>query len=127
MAFAITSLRALPVWDKWITFCAQSMGPCVDTYDFALIRMRQSEITFLVKANIVSSTQKTLELDIEAVTNRLGVPQSCLSKTEEGYSVSKATPIQAARLMDVIFRQYMGIRPHIGEGDDYALGVDWEA
>ena len=29
--------------------------------------------------------------------------------------------------MDVIFRQYMGIRPHTGEGDDYAFGAEWEA
>ena len=127
MAFAITSLRALPVWDKWITFCAQGMGPRVDTYHFASIRMRQGEITFLVETNTLAWTQKTLELDIKAVTNRSGVPESCLSKTEAGYSVSKATPIQAARLMDVIFRQYMGIRPHTGEGDDYAFGAEWEA
>ena len=127
MAFAITSLRALPVWDKWVTFCAQGMGPRVDTYYFASIRMRQGEITLLEEANTLASTQKPLELDIKSVTNRLGVPKSCLSKTEAGYSVSKATPNQAARLMDVIFRQYMGIRPHTGEGDDYALGVEWEA
>ena len=44
---------------------------------------------------------------------------------EAGYSVGKATPIQAARIMDVIFRQYMGIRPHTGEGDGYAIGAEW--
>jgi hypothetical protein len=125
MADAIMRLQALPQWDKWITFCAQGMGPRVDTYHFASIRMRQGEITFMVQTNTLAWTEKTLELDIQAVTKRAGVPESCLSKTEAGYSVGKATPIQAARIMDVIFRQYMGIRPHTGERDDYAIGAEW--
>ena len=66
-----------------------------------------------------------LELDIQMVTKRAGVPESCLSKTESGYSVAKAMPDQAARIMDVIFRQYLDIRPHTGEGDDYAIGAEW--
>jgi hypothetical protein len=56
---------------------------------------------------------------LQNVTKQAGVPESSLVKTEGGYSVAKATPIQAARVMDVIFRQYLGIRPHTGEGDDY--------
>jgi hypothetical protein len=124
MADTIKRLRALPEWDNWITFCAQGMGPRVDTYHFASIRMRQGEITFRVQTNTLAWTEKTLEVDIP-VTKRAGVPESCLSKTGTGYSVGKATPIQAARIMDVIFRQYMGIGPHTGEGDDYAIGAEW--
>ena len=101
------------------------MGPRVDTYHFAAIRMRQGEIKFMVQTNTLAWTEKTLEVDIQAVTKRAGVPESCLSKSEAGYSLGKATPIQAARIMDVIFRQYMGIRPHTGEGDGYAIGAEW--
>ncbi len=125
MADAIKRLRALPEWDKWITFHAQGMGGRVDSYHFAAIRMRKDEIKFMVQTNTLAWIEKTLEIDIQAVTKRAGVPESCLSKSEAGYSVGKATPIQAARIMDVIFRQYMGIRPHTGEGDGYAIGAEW--
>ena len=64
-------------------------------------------------------------MDIQKVTKQAGVPESCLSKTEGGYSVAKASPIQAAHVMDVIFRQYLGIRPHAGGGNDYAIGAEW--
>lgn len=125
MADAIKCLRALPKWDKWITFCAQGMGSRVDTYHFAGIKMRQGEIKFMVQTNTLAWAEKTLELDIPMVTKRANVPESCLTKSEAGYSLAQATPIQAARIMDVIFRQYMGIRPHTGEGDGYAIGAEW--
>lgn len=114
MADAIKRLRALPSWERWITFRAQGMGGRVDSYQFAAIRMRQGEIAF----------EKRLDVDVQKVTKVAGVPESCLSKTEDGYSVAKATPIQAARIMDVIFRQYLGIRPHTGQGDEYAIGAE---
>jgi hypothetical protein len=125
MADAIKRLRALPEWDNWITFHAQGMGGRVDSYHFAAIRMRQGDITFMLQTSTLAWTERKLDVDIQAVTKRAGVPESCLSKTERGYSVAKATPIQAARIMDVIFRQYLGIRPRTGEGDDYAIGAEW--
>jgi len=125
MADAIKRLRALPEWDKWITFNAQGMGGRVDSYHFAAIRMRRGEIKFMVQTNTLAWVEKQVELDIPAVTKRAGVPDSCLSKKGDAYFVSEATPIQAARIMDIIFRQYMGIRPHTGEGDGYAVGAEW--
>lgn len=115
MADAIRRLRALPKWDRWITFHAQGMGAREDTYHFAAIRMRPGEIAF----------ENPVELDIQLVTKRVGVPESLLSRTQAGYSIANATPIQAARIMDEIFRQYLGIRPHKGEVDDYAIGAEW--
>jgi hypothetical protein len=115
MADAIERLRTLAEWDKWITFHAQGMGGRVDSYHFAAIRMRQGEIAF----------ENPLDVDMQTVTKQAGVPESCLSKTEGGYSVAKATPMEAARVLDVIFRQYLGVRPHTGEGDDYAIGAEW--
>jgi hypothetical protein len=115
MADAIKRLRALPEWKNWITVSAQGMGGRVDSYHIAEIRVRQDEFKL----------QKPMDVDIELVTKRAGVPQSCLSKNGDVYSIAKATPVQAARIMDVIFRQYLGIRPHTGEGDDYAVGAEW--
>jgi hypothetical protein len=115
MADAIKSLRALPKWDRWITFHAQGMGDREDSYHFAEIRMRAGEIAF----------EQPTELDIPLVTKRAAVPESCLSRTQAGYSIARATPIQAARILDEIFRQYLGIRPHPGEGNDYAIGAEW--
>jgi hypothetical protein len=125
MADAMKRLRALPDWDKWITFNAQGMGGRVDSYHFAAIRMRQGEIKFMVQTNTLAWVEKEIELDIPAVTKQASVPELCLSKRNAGYSVGEATPIQAARILDVIFRQYMGIRPHTGEGDGYAIGAEW--
>ncbi len=64
MADAIKRLRALPEWDKWITFHAQGMGPRVDTYHFAAIRMRHGDITFMLQTNTLAWTERKLEVDI---------------------------------------------------------------
>lgn len=125
MAAAIKKLRALPDWNKWITFCAQGMGSRVDSYHFASIRMRQGDIAFMVETKPNRWTEKKLKLDIKAVTKRARVPESCIAKTKAGYTVSNATPLQAARIVDSIFRQYMGIRPHRGEGNGYAICAEW--
>lgn len=115
MADAIKRLRALPASEEWITFHAQGSGGRVDSYHFAAIRMRKGELAF----------EKPLDVDIPRVIKQAGVPEFCLSKTDGGYSIAKASPIQAAQIMDVIFRQYLGIRPHADEGDDYAIGAEW--
>ncbi len=115
MADAIKRLRALSERKDWIMFTAQGMGDRVDSYRFAVIRMRQDSLEF----------DKPIDVDIDLVTKRAGVPQTCLSKNGNIYSVASATPIQAARVMDAIFRQHLGIRPHQDEGNDYAVGAEW--
>lgn len=114
MADAIKRLRELPEWDDWITFTAQGAGHRAGSNEFAEIRIKQDEL----------KPEKSIEIDVELVTQRAGVPQSCLSKKGEIYSIAAATPIQEARIMDFIFRHYLGIRPHAGEGD-YAVGAQW--
>ena len=113
MADAIERLRALPEWNDWITFCAQGMGPRVDTYHMADIRLRRDELELYAPLNVKS------------VTELAGVPQSSLGAVGRNYSVAKASPLEAARVMNAIFRHFLGIRPHPGEGDDYAIGVEW--
>jgi hypothetical protein len=125
MADAIQRLRALPNWDRWISFNAQGMGSSADSIHFAVIRMRQGDMKFMIQTDTFAWTEKAIDVDIPAVTKRAHVPESSLSKTEGGYSVAKATPVRAARIMDVVFRQYLGIRPHPGEGNDYAIGAEW--
>jgi len=116
MASAITRLRALPEWDGWISFTAQGMGPRLDSYHFAKIDMRKQEI----------KPEEPLAIDLELVARSARVPRSYLAEAGKGtYSVGRATPKQTARVLDTIFRQYMGIRPHTGEGNDYAVGAEW--
>ncbi len=115
MADAIERLRMMPALDKWTTFCAQGIGGRMESYHFATIRMRQGKIVF----------EKPLDVDLHLVTKLANVPDGALSKTPDGYSVANSTPAQAARLLDVFFRQYLGIRPHDDEGDDYAVAAEW--
>jgi hypothetical protein len=116
MAEAITRLRALPQWDDWITFSAQGMGGRLDSYHFAALRMRKEEI----------EPEEPLAIDLDLVARRAQVPRAYLAKVgKRTYSVGRATPKQTARVLDTIFRRYLGIRPHTGEGNDYAVGAEW--
>ena len=113
MADAITRLRALPNWNDWITFCAQGMGHRVDSYHMAQIRMRRDEL------------ELGEPLDVNGITKLAGVPERALSSIGTNYPVHQASPDEAAKVMNAIFRHVLGIRPHTGEGDDYAIGAEW--
>ena len=115
MAAAIERLRGLPEWSNWITFCAQGMGHRVDSYRLAEIRMRRDELEL----------NKSLILDLDSVTQQAGVPRASLVEAGANYSVANASAVDAARILDVIFRRHLGIRPHTGEGNDYAVGAEW--
>src|SRR4051812_34535510 len=113
MADAIERLRALPESTDWITFCAQGMGHRVDSYHMAEIRLRRDELAL------------GEPLDVNAITKLAGVPEAALRSTGANYSVQHASPEEAAKVMNAIFRNVLGIRPHTGEGDDYAVGAEW--
>lgn len=123
MADAITRLRTLPRWVKWITFQAQGMGPREETYHFADILMLNDRIRL----------RKSVPVDLGLVARRARVPREYLSEAgKNSYSLGKVNPRQAARVLDVIFRHYLGIRPHPDEDgdvdleeDDYAVGAEW--
>lgn len=54
------------------------------------------------------------------------VPRRAL--TEAGmmrYSITEASPREAAQILDALFRHQFGIRPFSGEGDDYPVGAQW--
>ena len=113
MADTIRRLRALPKWDQWITFCAQGMGPGPDTYHMAEIRVRQDLL------EIASP------VDVKQILLLADIPPNCLVRMDGHYSVASASPDQAARILDAIYRHHLGIRPHEDEGDDYAIGAEW--
>lgn len=64
-------------------------------------------------------------VDVDLITRRADVQSMCLVERGGHYVLSGTSPIQAARILDAIFRTCMGIRPHTGEGDDYAIGAEW--
>src|SRR5262249_10729782 len=124
IADAIKRLRALPQWKKWITFQAQGMGSRIDSYHFADILMRGEEIKL----------RDSVEIDLDLVARRARVPRAYLTKTgRKAYSVGRATPKQTARVMHMIYRDYLDIRPHpddeddidLMEDDEYAVSAEW--
>lgn len=113
LADAITRLRALPQWTDWITFCAQGVGDTMDDYQTAELSMRQDEIRL------------DSALDPESITRAAEVPADNLQRSGSNYSLATASPENAARIIDTIFRQHLGIRPYPDEDDDYAVGAEW--
>ncbi|HSV14200.1 MAG TPA: hypothetical protein VLI90_08065 [Tepidisphaeraceae bacterium] len=113
MADAIQRLRALPQWDEWINFCGQGVGHDEDSDHLAEIRVRRDELSV------------DEPVDTESVIRKAGVPPSALVAAGGNFSIAAATPAEAARILDAIFRLCLGIRPHADEGDDYAVGAEW--
>jgi hypothetical protein len=113
IADAIKRLRALPEWNNWITFCAQGRGHDEDSDYHAEIRMRRDEL------------ELDEPIDPASVIQRAGASPSSLIAVGDNYSIANASPTEAARVMDAIFRHCLGIRPHADQGDDYAIGAEW--
>jgi hypothetical protein len=124
MADAIGRLRALPRWDRWMTFQASGMGHRVDSYHLAQLRMRGNEIEI----------GEPVALDVAAVTRKAGVPVAFLRAVAENrYFLGGATPEQAAQVLHAIFVLHLGIRGHADdeddtevEEDDYGVAADWQ-
>ena len=113
MADAIARLRRLATWDGWITFSAQGMGHDEDSERHAEIRFRQDVL------------QLDEPVDAERACRHAGVARSGLTAVGANYSIAAASPADAARLMDAIFRNDLGIRPFPDQRDDYAVGAEW--
>jgi hypothetical protein len=113
MTDAIRRLRALPNWDQWITFCAQGMGHDADSEHHAEIRLRNDELRL------------DEPIDLSSIAQQAGVPPTALTANGATYSLKQASPAEAARVLDAIFRHHLGIRPFPDEADDYAVGAEW--
>lgn len=116
MEDAVRRLRALPKWDQWIAFSAQGEGHGEDSYEFAEVRMLRDKLDVGEKP-----------LDIVRVIQAARTGASSLVANGTQYSVAAASPREVAQILDAIFRQHFGLRPFADEGDDYAVGAEWES
>jgi len=113
MTDAIQRLRALPDWNNWITFCAQGAGQHENSYHPGEIRMRRGLI------------DTGAPIDIESVSKSAQTQTSSILGQDGVYQLFGTTPVEAARILDSIFRNHLGIHPHADEGNDYAIGAEW--
>lgn len=114
MEDAIARLRKLSTWDKWITFGAQGEGEGPDDYEFAEIRMLKDKLDVGEKP-----------LEVASIIQEAQVNSNCLIAEGAHYSVAAASPREAARILDAIFRHHFGLHPFADERDDYAIGAEW--
>jgi hypothetical protein len=113
MADAIQRLRVLPEWNEWIVFCAQGAGHNENSYHLGEIRMRRESI------------DPGIPIDVEAIAKASQVQKSSIVGDGGIYKLSGATPLEAARILDAIFRNHLKIRPFADGGNDYAIGAEW--
>jgi len=113
MTDAIQRLRMLPEWNNWITFCAQGAGLREDSFYFGEIRMCRDTI------------DPGTPIDIQLITEGAQTQASSLAGHDGVYQLSDTTPLEAARILDSIFRHHLNIRPFAQEGNDYAIGAEW--
>lgn len=113
MADAIHRLRRLPAWNEWITFCAQGTGQDENSYHLGEIRMRRGSI------------DPGVPIDVEMVAKAAHVQASHIVAEDRIYELPGTTPLEAARILDAIFRNHLNIRSFADEGDDYAIGAEW--
>ena len=114
MEDAVTRLRKLPKWERWITFSAQGEGHDSDSYEFAEVRMLRDKLDVGEKP-----------LDISRVIQAAHVGASSLVADGIQYSVATASPREVSQILNAIFRHHFGLRPFADEGDDYAVGAEW--
>ena len=114
MADAVARLRAIPTWDRWITFTAQGAGHRPDSFRCAEVRLLGSTL---------ASDAPPIDLPLILEVARVGSTALVTQGTQ--YSVAHASPEQAARILDAIFRHHLGIQPFPDEDDDYAVGAEW--
>jgi hypothetical protein len=114
MEDAVTRLRKLRKWERWITFSAQGEGHSPDSYEFAEVRMLGDKLDVGDKA-----------LDVARMVQAARTSPSSLVADGTYYSLGAASPREVAQIFDAIFRHHFGLRPFADEDDDYAVGAEW--
>lgn len=107
----IRKLRELPEWTRWITFCAQGAGASADSVHSAEVRICKDKLDIGESMNVAEIAS------VAKVNGKCIVPEGTL------YSMAAATPEEAARVLDALFRYHFGIRPFPNE-QDYAIGAE---
>jgi hypothetical protein len=114
MEAAIVGLRALPAWNRRITFGAQGQGGSPESIHFADVHLL---------ADVLETDEP---VDVAALCAQAKVSSRALVGAGTGrYSIAAATPREAAQILDALFRHHLGIRPFPDENDDYAVGAEW--
>jgi len=114
MEDAVTRLRKLPKWERWITFSAQGEGHNPDSYEFAEVRMLGDKLDVGDKP-----------LDLARMVQAARTSTSSLVADGAHCSVAAASPREVAQILDAIFRHHFGLRPFADEDGDYAVGAEW--
>lgn len=108
----IRELRALPESTPWLTLCAQGAGASDDRMHSAEVRLWKDKI------------DPGGSLNVAEIANVAGVSSECIVADGTLYSIAAATPEEASKVLDAIFRRHFGIRP-FPEEQDYAVGAEW--
>src|SRR6266536_3931703 len=95
----IRKLRAQPESTRWLTLCAQGAGASDDSIHSAEVRIWNDKLDAGGSLNVGEITSLA-----EVSSDRI-VPEGAL------YSIATATPEEAARLLDTVFRRHFQIRP----------------
>lgn len=111
---AVSRLRELPEWNRWITFCAQGEGLVRGRTAFAEVRMLGGEIDLGHE-----------KLKLAKLLPMVGLSPSAVVLNGSILSVGAISSREVAELMDAIFRHHFGIRPFPDEDNDYAVGAEW--
>jgi hypothetical protein len=115
MEDAVTRLRQLSNWDRWITFSAQGQGGRVDSYEFFDVRMLGDKIDVGDEP-----------LEIARIVQAARTSESSLAAAGAHYSVAAASPQEVAHILDAIFRHHFGLRLHDDRTrEDYPVGAEW--
>jgi hypothetical protein len=114
MEDAVGRLRALPIWERWITFTAQGAGHRPDAVQCAEVRLLGGTLDV-----------GSLPLDVPRIIGAAGARDVSLVSQGQYYSVAEASPREVAHILDSVFRHHLGIRPFADENDDYAVGAEW--
>lgn len=91
MEHAIPRLRALPEWKQWIAFSAQGAGPSDESVHCAELRLLQDELDAGGSVNVTE------------ITTLATVNGECFVLKGPLYSIAAAAPVEAARVLDVLF------------------------
>jgi hypothetical protein len=100
-------------WDGKLTFCAQGAGQHENSYHLGEIRMHRESI------------DTGVPIDVELVAKAAQAQTSNIDGKDGIYRLSGTTQLEAAQILDSIFRNHLKIRPFADEGDDYAIGAEW--
>ena len=97
-----------------LVICAQGQGVHEDAVSFADLLWHDGEL------------RSSEPFDWRTAIEQSGASQpDAIAQAAASGSLDQCEPAALARVLDVIFRHQLGIRPFDGEGEDYPVGMEW--